>query len=83
MPRMQVYLPDDLYHEVKQRGISPSELLQQAVRAELRRTALQEETDRYVAELIEEVGDPSEAEMAKAESIARRLAAHRPAAETG
>lgn len=35
MPRMQVYLPGDLYAEVKQRGISRSELLQQAVRAEL------------------------------------------------
>lgn len=83
MPRMQVYLPDDLYDEVKQRGISPSELLQQAVRAELHRTALQEATDRYVTELIEEVGESSEAATAKAESIARRLAAHRPATAVG
>lgn len=83
MPRMQVYLPDELYDEVKQRGISPSELLQQAVRAELRRTALQEETDRYVAELVEEVGGPSAAAAAKAESVARRLAAHRPDTATG
>lgn len=45
---MQVYLPDELYDEVKHRGISPSELLQQAVRAELRLTALREATDRYV-----------------------------------
>jgi len=80
---MQVYLPDELYDEVKQRGISPSELLQQAVRAELRRTALQEATDRYLEQLIEEVGDPSEAATAKAESIGRRLAAHRPASAAG
>lgn len=80
---MQVYLPDELYDEVKQRGISPSELLQQAVRAELRRTALQEATDRYLAELVEEVGDPSEAAVANAESIASRLAAHRPATAAG
>lgn len=80
---MQVYLPDELYDEVKQRGISPSELLQQAVRAELRRTALQEATDRYVTELIDEVGEPSEAAAAKAESIARRLDAHRRAAAAG
>lgn len=83
MPRVQVYLPDELYDEVKQRGFSPSELLQQAVRAELRRTALQEATDRYLAELIEEVGPPSEAAVAKAESIASRLAAHRPATAAG
>ena len=83
MPRMQVYLPNELYDEVKRRGISPSELLQQAVRTEMRRSALQEEADRYVAELIEEMGDPSEAAVEKAESIARRLAAHRPAVETG
>lgn len=80
---MQVYLPDELYDEVKQRGISPSELLQQAIRAELRRTALQEAADRYVAELIDEVGGPSVADAAKAESVARRLAAHRPATATG
>lgn len=78
-----MYLPDELYDEVKQRGISPSELLQQAVRAEVRRAEIQEATDRYVTELIEEVGEPSEAQTAKAESIARRLAAHRPAKAVG
>lgn len=83
MPRVQVYLPDELYDEVKQRGISPSELLQQAVRAEVRRAEIQEATDRYVTELIEEVGEPSEAQTAKAESIARRLAAHRPTKAAG
>ena len=83
MPRMQVYLPDDLYDEVKQRGISPSEMLQRALRVELHRSALQEAADRYVTELIEEVGAPSEAAAAKAESIARRLAAHRPATSAG
>jgi len=55
---MQVYLPNELHDEVKRRGISPSELLPQAVRAEMRRSALQEEADRYVAELIDEVGAP-------------------------
>jgi len=83
MPPMQVYLPNELHDEVKRRGISPSELLPQAVRAEMRRSALQEEADRYVAELIDEVGAPSEDAAEKAESIARRLAAHRPAVDSG
>ena len=46
MPRMQVYLPDDLYDLVKARGLPASELLQKAVRAEVRRLDLLAETDR-------------------------------------
>ncbi len=75
MPRLQVYLPDDLYDELKERGLPASELLQEAVRAELRRQVLLEETDSYVAELVNEVGDPTPDEVARAEAIARRLGA--------
>lgn len=74
MPRMQVYLPDELYRAVKNRGLPASELLQVAVRAELRRCALLDETDQYLAELIDEVGEPSPEEQARADAIARRLA---------
>jgi post-segregation antitoxin (ccd killing protein) len=73
MPRVQVYLPEDLYDELKERGLPASELLQEAVRAELRRQALLDETDAYLAELTEEVGEPTPNEMARAEAIARRL----------
>ncbi|MCU0268210.1 MAG: hypothetical protein MUF83_06125 [Acidimicrobiales bacterium] len=76
MPRMQVYLPDDLYNELKERGLPASELLQEAVRAELRRQSLLDATDTYLAELIDEVGEPTPDEIARAEAIARRLAAH-------
>jgi post-segregation antitoxin (ccd killing protein) len=76
MPRMQVYLPDDLYQEVKARGLKASELLQGAVRAELRRQELNVEADRYVEELIEEFGEPSEAEMARARELARSISSH-------
>lgn len=76
MPRMQVYLPDELYEAVKTRGLPASELLQEAVRAELRRRALLEETDAYLAELFAEVGEPSAEDHARAEAIARRLRAH-------
>jgi post-segregation antitoxin (ccd killing protein) len=76
MPRMQVYLPDDLYRELKARGLPASELLQEAVRAELRRRSLLDETDAYLTELIDEVGEPTPAEIARAEAIARRLELH-------
>lgn len=73
MPRMQVYLPDDLYEQTKARGLPASELLQRAIRAELRRLDLLVETDRYVAELIEEVGEPGPTHRARAAGIARRV----------
>jgi post-segregation antitoxin (ccd killing protein) len=72
---MQVYLPDDLYVEVKERHLPASELLQQAVRAELRRQALLEETDRYLEELVAEVGEPTARDLAAAEGLVARLRA--------
>lgn len=66
---MQVYLPDDLYDEVKARKLPASELLQEAVRVELRRRAIIEAADEYLVELIEEVGEPSPADIAWAEAI--------------
>ena len=75
MPRLQVYLPEDLYRAVKERRLPASELLQSAVRAELRRRELLDETDRYLTDLIEEVGEPSPAAVARAESTSQRLRA--------
>lgn len=73
MPRLQVYLPDELYDALKARSLPASELLQNAVRAELRRRNLEEKTDAYVADLIAEVGEPTAKELAKAATIASRL----------
>lgn len=73
MPRMQVYLPDDLYRAVKDRGLPASDLLRRAVQAELRRQTLLEETARYVDELVAEVGTPNNAAMAKAEAVADQV----------
>jgi len=73
MPRMQVYLPDSLYDAVKERGLPASELLQEAVQAELRRQELNEAADHYLSELIAEVGEPSLREQARADAIARRI----------
>ena len=78
---MQVYLPGDLYEQVKTRHLPASELLQEAVRAEVRRQDLLSETDAYLAGLLAEVGEPSRQERARAEAIARRIAArHAPRA---
>jgi hypothetical protein len=77
MPRMQVYLPDDLYEQVKTRNLPASELLQEAVRAEVRRQELLGETESYLTELIAEVGEPSLQERVRAEAIARRIASRR------
>ncbi|MPY92847.1 MAG: hypothetical protein GEV08_07180 [Acidimicrobiia bacterium] len=73
MPRLQVYLPEDLHREVKARGLGASELLQQAVRAEIRRLDLLGAASAHVAELEAEVGEPKAAERERAELVARRL----------
>ena len=74
MPRMQLYLPDDLYEMVKARGLPASELLQKAVRAELRRLDLLDENARYLAELEREVGEPAPAQRARAKAAVDRIA---------
>jgi hypothetical protein len=74
MPRMQVYLPDDLYRVVKKRRLPASELLQSAVRAEVRRRDLLSETDRFTASLMAEVGEPAAAERVRAKALAQRIA---------
>ena len=79
---MQVYLPDDLYAQVKARGLPASELLQKAVRAELRRLDLLAETDRYITDLVAEVGPPAAAQRARAGAVARRLV-RRPIRQVG
>ncbi|MGD0950689.1 MAG: hypothetical protein ABSA52_25170 [Candidatus Binatia bacterium] len=73
MPRMQVYLPDDLYELLKARDLPASELLQKAVRAEVRRLDLLAETERYVADLVAEVGPPTAGQRARALVVAQRL----------
>jgi post-segregation antitoxin (ccd killing protein) len=78
MPRMQVYLPEDLYRAVKDRGLPASELLQRAVLAELRRLGLLEETERYLQDLVAEVGAPNAEAMAKADVLSRRVRRTRP-----
>ena len=71
---MQVYLPTDLYEIVKERRLPASELLQEAVRAEVRRRKLQSAGRRYTAELAAQVGQPTPREKARAAAMAQRIA---------
>lgn len=75
MSRLQVYLPDELHRQLKEQGLSPSELLQRAVQDEIRRRELDAATDAYLAELVEEVGEPSAADVAYATQFVRDLTA--------
>lgn len=70
---MQVYLPDDVYELVKARNLPASELLQKAVRAEARRQDLLAETDRYLTDLVREVGSPTAGQRTRARAVAQRL----------
>ena len=71
---MQIYLPEAMYKQVKARSLPVSELLQKAVEAELRRQDLLAETDRYLSDLIAEVGAPNAGQRARAAAVARRMA---------
>ena len=70
---MQVYLPEDLYKAVKEQELPASELLQEAVRAELRRQELISATDRYIEELANEVGQPSPESRRRADRLAAEI----------
>lgn len=74
---MQIYLPDDLYKLVKKGRLPASELLQDAVRAEVRRRELLREADRYVADLTAQVGEPSARQRARASAITQRIVQRR------
>jgi hypothetical protein len=71
---MQVYLPTDLYEIVKDRQLPASELLQQAVRNEVRRRKLESASRRYTAALAAQVGPPAPRERARAVALAKRIA---------
>ena len=71
---MQVYLPTDLYEIVKERRLPASELLQEAVRIEVRRQKLPSASRRYTSELAAQVGQPDHRARARAVAVAQRIA---------
>jgi hypothetical protein len=76
MPRIQLYLPDDLYQEVKSRGLPASEILQIAVRAVVEREKSREGLAEYIRELEAEIGSPTEEQNARAAVIVRNIQMH-------
>jgi post-segregation antitoxin (ccd killing protein) len=70
---MQVYLPEDLYALLKKRGLPASELLQEAIRAEVRKLELLAASAKYTAELRHQVGAPSASQRARASEVAKRV----------
>jgi hypothetical protein len=78
MPRLQVYLPDDLHEELKRRDLPASELLQVAVRAEVERRQALDATRDYLADLAAEVGEPTRRDQVRAEAIVRRIRDRQP-----
>ena len=77
MPRLQVYLPDDLHREVKRKKLPASELLQEAVRAELWRRKLDANADAYLARAEKNRRAATKDEVTRASEISRRIAARR------
>jgi len=72
MARVNITMPDDLYHEVRGAGLSISQIAQAAVGAELNRLAKIAELDAYLAELEAELGPTTDAERAAAAEWAER-----------
>jgi hypothetical protein len=70
---MQVYLTEALYRQLKRRRLHASHLLQEGVLEEIRRQDLSAEADRYVTELVAEVGEPSTDARSWARAIARGI----------
>ena len=78
MPRMQVYLPEPIYRDVKDNDLPASELLQSAVVAEMRRRELEANAEEYLRELLADVGEPTAEEIEQAERIVSRFESHSP-----
>ncbi|MGI8816314.1 MAG: hypothetical protein ACR2G2_13840 [Pseudonocardia sp.] len=73
MPRMQVYLPDELHRAVKSEGLPVSEILQDALRRELARRERLAALDEYLAALSTEVGEPSTEDHEQVDRIMAQL----------
>lgn len=73
MPRIQIYVPKEMYEELKKRDLPASQIFQEAVGAELARLKALEALDEYLAELDEELGPPGPEAIAYAENLMARL----------
>ncbi len=58
MPRIHTYLPDDLHKAVREQGLPVSDLLQEAVRAEVQRRRLLSPADEHPKESVAASANP-------------------------
>lgn len=73
MARVNITIPDDLYHQARGAGLNISQLAQRAVSTELIRLAKITELDTYLAELETELGPTNEAQRTEATASADKL----------
>lgn len=73
MTRVNITMPDELYHQARSTGLNISQLAQRAVAAELSRLTKIAELDAYLAELNAELGPTTEEERAEAATWAEGL----------
>jgi Arc/MetJ-type ribon-helix-helix transcriptional regulator len=80
MPKVSVYLPDELHALMGALELSPSQILQDGVRAAAQTAEKNRELARYLDELEAEVGPPSAADIAEAEAAIARAVVYNPPA---
>ena len=68
-----MYLPDDVHRALKKRGLSASELLQRALRAEFRSLELLAATDGYLRGLVDRVGEPTARDREQAQALVAKV----------
>jgi post-segregation antitoxin (ccd killing protein) len=74
MPRVNIWLPEDLHRAAKDLGLPLSELAQRAIALEVERHRKGTLLDAYLAELDDELGPATPEQTAEADSWAARLA---------
>lgn len=73
MARVNISMPEDLYHRARGAGLNISQLAQRAVGAELERLAKIAALDARLAELEAELGPVGDAEQVEARHWADRV----------
>ena len=73
MPRVNIWLPEDLHREAKDLRLPLSELAQRAIAAELERHRKAAALDAYLAELDDELGPATSDQVAEAEAWVGKL----------
>ena len=73
MPRVNIWLPEDLHREAKDLHLPLSELAQRAIAAEVERHRKAAALDAYLAELDNELGPATSVQITEAEAWVGKL----------